>query len=200
MEGFQPWADDLVTSLRDDDADVEIVATGAGIDTIEGGHDHGHEEEHEGDHEDSHEGKDEHGHGGESPWEWAGLYHLEAGSYTYTFHEGPDPKMQLAAIPTEEGGDIDSDNASTYAENAEAYSDTSLAILAAEFAAIAGVTLSYVHGIAAGGSIVVAAIGVCVVALSSRKLIHRLPTVQRLGNQRHGQIRGGLEADGGERE
>jgi len=105
IEGFQPWADDLVTSLRDDDADVDIVAAGAGIDLIEGGHDHGHEEEHEGDHEDSHEGKDEHGHGGESPWEWAGLYHLEAGSYTYTFHEGPDPKMQLAAIPTEEGGD-----------------------------------------------------------------------------------------------
>ena len=200
MDGFQPWADDLVTSLRDDDTDVEIVSAGAGIELIEGSHDHGHEEEHEGEHEEGHEGEDEHGHVGETPWEWAGLYHLEAGSYTYTFHEGPDPEMQLAVIATEESGDIDSDNASTYAENAEAYSDTSLAILAAEFAAIAGVTLSYVHGIAAGGSIVVAAIGVYVVALSSRKLIHRLPTVQRLGNQRHGQIREGLEADGGERE
>ena len=105
MEGFQPWADDLVTSLRDDDADVEIVATGAGIDTIEGGHDHGHEEEREGEHEGGHEGEDEHGHGGETPWEWAGLYHLEAGSYTYTFHEGPDPEMQLAVIATEESGD-----------------------------------------------------------------------------------------------
>ncbi|WP_018256473.1 metal ABC transporter solute-binding protein, Zn/Mn family [Halomicrobium katesii] len=104
MEGFQPWADDLVTSLRDDDADVEIVAAGAGIDLVEGGHDHG-QEEHEGDHEEGHDGDGEHGHSGETPWEWAGLYHLEAGSYTYTFHEGPDPKMQLAVIATEEGGD-----------------------------------------------------------------------------------------------
>ncbi|GAB3320064.1 metal ABC transporter substrate-binding protein [Haloplanus salinarum] len=100
MEGFQPWADDLVTSLRDDDADVDIVAAGAGIDLIEGGHDHGHEE----DHEEGHDEHEEH-HGESAPWEWAGLYHLEAGTYTYTFHEGPDPKMQLAVIATEEGGD-----------------------------------------------------------------------------------------------
>jgi len=66
MEGFQPWADDLVTSLRDDDADVDIVAAGAGIDLIEGGHDHdhGHEEDHEGEHEEGHHGEGEHGHGG----------------------------------------------------------------------------------------------------------------------------------------
>ncbi|WP_251330269.1 metal ABC transporter substrate-binding protein [Haloplanus pelagicus] len=117
MEGFQPWADDLVTSLRDDDADVDIVAAGAGIDLIEGGHDHGHEEDHEGEHEEGHDGEGEHGHdeheegdheehhGESAPWEWAGLYHLEAGTDTYTFHEGPDPKMQLAVIATEEGGD-----------------------------------------------------------------------------------------------
>jgi len=106
MEGFQPWADDLVTSLRDDDADVDIIAAGAGIDLIEGGHshDHGHDEGHEGEHEESHNGEGEHD-DGETPWEWAGLYHLESGSYTYTFHEGPDPKMQLAVLPTEEGGD-----------------------------------------------------------------------------------------------
>jgi zinc transport system substrate-binding protein len=97
MEGFQPWADDLVTNLRDDDADVDIIAAGAGIDLIEGGHDHGHEKDHD--------GEGEHDHGGETPWEWAGLYHLDAGTYAYTFHEGPDPKMQLAVIPTEEGGD-----------------------------------------------------------------------------------------------
>jgi len=113
MEGFQPWADDLVTSLRDDDADVDIVAAGADIDLIEGGHDHGHEE----DHEEGHDGEGEHGHdeheegdheehhGESAPWEWAGLYHLEAATYTYTFHEGPDPKMQLTVIATEEGGD-----------------------------------------------------------------------------------------------
>ena len=59
MEGFQPWADDIVTTLRDDDADVSLLAAGSGIDRLEGGHDHGteheegHDEEH--DHEDEHE-------------------------------------------------------------------------------------------------------------------------------------------------
>jgi len=83
MEGFQPWADDIVTTLRDDDADVSLLAAGSGIDRLEGDHDHG----------------------GETPWEWAGLYHLDAGSYTYTFQPGPDPEMQLAVLETEEGGD-----------------------------------------------------------------------------------------------
>jgi zinc transport system substrate-binding protein len=85
VEGFQPWADDLVTSLRDDD--VDVVAAGTCIDLIEGGHDHSHDEEHEG-------GNDGDGDGA-VPWEWAGLYHPEAGTYTYTFHEGGDPKIQL---------------------------------------------------------------------------------------------------------
>jgi zinc transport system permease protein len=75
-----------------------------------------------------------------------------------------------------------------------------LAILAAEFAAIAGVTLSYVYGIAAGGSIVVAAIAVYAVALGFQGLEHRLPAMQRLSNHRPDQTRDGLEADGGERE
>ncbi|WP_084177435.1 metal ABC transporter permease [Natrinema saccharevitans] len=75
-----------------------------------------------------------------------------------------------------------------------------LAILAAEFAAIAGVTLSYVYGIAAGGSIVVAAIAVYAVALGFQGLSHRLPTVRRLRSQWPGGTRDELEADGGERE
>ena len=75
-----------------------------------------------------------------------------------------------------------------------------LAILAAEFAATAGVTLSYVYGIAAGGSIVVAAIAVYAVALGFQGLAHRLPTVRRLRSHRPDQTREGLEADGGERE
>ena len=75
-----------------------------------------------------------------------------------------------------------------------------LAILAAEFAAIAGVTLSYVYGIAAGGSIVVAAIAVYAVALGVQKLAHRLPTVRPLSSLRARQPRDGLEVDGGERE
>ncbi|NKE37361.1 metal ABC transporter permease [Natronococcus sp. JC468] len=75
-----------------------------------------------------------------------------------------------------------------------------LAILAAEFAAIAGVTLSYVYGIAAGGSIVVAAIAVYAVVVGFQGLSNRLPSVRRLRSQRPGQTREGLEADGGERE
>ena len=83
MEGFQPWADAIVPTLRDDDADVSLLAAGSGIDRLEGEHDHS----------------------GETPWEWAGLYHLDAGSYTYTFQPGPDPEMQLAVLETDEGGD-----------------------------------------------------------------------------------------------
>ena len=75
-----------------------------------------------------------------------------------------------------------------------------LAILAAEFAAIAGVTLSYVYGIAAGGSIVVAAIAVYTLALSSRELRHRLPTVQRFSSSQSEHPGTELEADGGEQE
>src|SRR6056297_153731 len=45
-----------------------------------------------------------------------------------------------------------------------------LAILAAEFAAIVGVTISYRYGLAAGGSIVLAAIGVYATVLTAEKL------------------------------
>ena len=60
MEGFQPWADDIVTTLRDDDADVSLLAAGAGIDRLEGGHDHG--SEHEESHDEDHESEGEHDH------------------------------------------------------------------------------------------------------------------------------------------
>ena len=93
-EGFQPWVGDLITSLRDDGADVEMVPVGEGVDLIEGGHDHGGGDDH-----DEHEGESE------TPWEHAGLYHLEAGSYSYRFGEGPDPEMSLAVLTTDEGGD-----------------------------------------------------------------------------------------------
>ena len=107
-DGFQPWVGDLMTSLRDDGADVEMVPVGEGVDLIEGGHDHGGEDEHGHEGEDEHDDHEDEGdHGGESeiPWEHAGLYHLEAGSYSYTFGEGPDPEMSLAVLATDEGGD-----------------------------------------------------------------------------------------------
>ncbi|MBP1469010.1 GTP-binding protein [Candidatus Chloroploca sp. M-50] len=37
----------------------------------------------------------------EYPFEWGGIYHLEAGTYTLALDEGPDPAMQLAMLPTE---------------------------------------------------------------------------------------------------
>jgi zinc transport system permease protein len=75
-----------------------------------------------------------------------------------------------------------------------------LAILAAEFAAIAGVTLSYVYGIAAGGSIVVAAIAVYAVVLGGQKLTHWLPSVQRRSRRRPEHSSEGIGADRGGRE
>ena len=63
FEGFQPWADDLVESLRSDDADVRLVSVAEGIELAEGGHDHGGEEEGH-DHEEghSHEAEESHDH------------------------------------------------------------------------------------------------------------------------------------------
>lgn len=102
-EGFQPWADDMVSSLRSDDAAVTVVSAGSSVSLADSTH--GDEHGHEGAHGHGEESHDEDKHGGETAWEWAGLYHLETGSYTYTFHEGPDPKMQLAVVPTDESGD-----------------------------------------------------------------------------------------------
>ena len=107
MEGFQPWADDMVETIKSDDADVALVNASAGVDLREAGHahegEHGHEGEDEHNHDDEH--SDESGHGGSTPWEWAGLYHMDAGTYTYEFEQGPDPQMHLAVLATEEGGD-----------------------------------------------------------------------------------------------
>ncbi|WP_394327304.1 metal ABC transporter permease [Halalkalicoccus paucihalophilus] len=74
-----------------------------------------------------------------------------------------------------------------------------LAILAAEFAAITGVTLSYVYGIAAGGSVVIAAISVYAIALASQKLTYWLPSVRR-SRHRPEQSQKELGADGGKQE
>ena len=104
-EGFQPWADDMVSSLRNDDADVTVVSAGSSVSLADSTHSHGDDHGHEGEHGHDEGSHSEDEHGSETAWEWAGLYHLDAGSYTYTFHEGPDPKMQLAVVPTDEGGD-----------------------------------------------------------------------------------------------
>ena len=102
--GFQPWADDLITSLRDDNADVDIVAAGEAVDLIEGGHGHGehdgeaghedHEEEGHNEHEeeshDEHEGEDEHGHEEEGHDEHEEEGHDEHEEEGHDEHEGED--------------------------------------------------------------------------------------------------------------
>ncbi|MFO7833697.1 MAG: metal ABC transporter permease [Halohasta sp.] len=75
-----------------------------------------------------------------------------------------------------------------------------LAILAAEFAVLSGVTLAYVYGIAAGGSIVVSAIAVYATVLLSQNIeaarfVDRLPTRRR--HSIH-QPEERLKADGGD--
>jgi zinc transport system substrate-binding protein len=39
------------------------------------------------------------------PWEWGGLYELDPGTYTDTYHERPDPDVRLAFVPADEGGE-----------------------------------------------------------------------------------------------
>ncbi|USZ69251.1 metal ABC transporter permease [Halorussus salilacus] len=70
-----------------------------------------------------------------------------------------------------------------------------LAVLAAEFAGVVGVTVSYHYGLAAGGSIVLAAIGVYVVTLA----LGAVPDFEWLGPaKRSDRSDPALEADGGE--
>ena len=58
MDGFQPWADDMVASMRDDDAPVTAVNVADGIEKL-GGHDGHSEEDHSGEHSEE-EHSDEH--------------------------------------------------------------------------------------------------------------------------------------------
>ena len=76
-----------------------------------------------------------------------------------------------------------------------------LAILAAEFAAIVGVTISYRYGLAAGGSIVLAAIGVYTTVLIAEKLTNGVVFLTR--QRSPGQVdqsASKIKADGGDEE
>lgn len=77
-----------------------------------------------------------------------------------------------------------------------------LAILAAVFAAIVGVTISYHYGLAAGGSIVLAAIAVYVTVLTAEKLTNRAEFLTRWRSPRQSvdQSATKIKADGGDEE
>ncbi|RKD98385.1 metal ABC transporter substrate-binding protein [Halopiger aswanensis] len=133
VDGFQPWADDLVTSLREDDADVHIVAAGAEVDLLEseGGHDHEHGD---GDAHDL-EGHDDHAH--EHDGDGDGHDHddhehdeSEDGDHDHEHDHGTadphfwlDPVRAKRAVDAIEDGfaTVDGDNADAYAANADEF-------------------------------------------------------------------------------
>jgi len=41
----------------------------------------------------------------EYPFEWGGVFHLQAGEYTWVMQQGPDPAMKLLVLPTQGTGD-----------------------------------------------------------------------------------------------
>jgi zinc transport system permease protein len=67
-----------------------------------------------------------------------------------------------------------------------------------EFASIAGVTLAYVYGIAAGGSIVVSAIAVYASVVTLQKLSAKQTVYSALRKQEEKEA-DGVSADGGDR-
>ncbi|WP_396613417.1 metal ABC transporter substrate-binding protein (plasmid) [Haloferax sp. S1W] len=121
MPGFQPWADDIRTSLDADGASVVSVDITADVDLHELGADGGHaHDEHEGEHADddhsnedhetseSHDHDHDHDHGNVDPHFWL------------------DPKRVATATQTLRKAfqSVDEANAEAYASNAAAYEDT----------------------------------------------------------------------------
>ena len=117
MESFQPWVDDILGDLEDDDADVTPVDVSTDVHLLEAGSEHDHREGHEqtvDDNHDEHEGTvnehDGHGHGhgeGADPHFWM------------------DPVRSMEAVTTVEAALADAygENADTFETNAAAYRD-----------------------------------------------------------------------------
>lgn len=103
MDGFQPWVDSIRGDLEADDADVATVDASAGLDLLEAdGHDH----EEEGHDEEDHGEEEDHDHeAGVDPHFWM------------------DPLRVMDAVGNVRQGfvDVDTDNAGSYAENAESF-------------------------------------------------------------------------------
>ena len=51
----------------------------------------------------------------EMPFEWAGVYQLEAGSHELNFQPGPDPEMNFVALPLDDAGNTGWEAAKTQA-------------------------------------------------------------------------------------
>jgi zinc transport system substrate-binding protein len=120
FEGFQPWADDMVTNIQRDHPDIATVEAGEGIDmlsidySLNEGHDGGetHEGEHTGEH--GHEEEDGHDHGDVNPHFWL------------------DPLRAKTAVENVADGLSAADDSEGYTQNAQEYK-SALDDLHAEF-------------------------------------------------------------------
>lgn len=131
IEGFQRWADDVVSEIESNHDDVASIAAAEGIDLSEydgHGHDehahddeHGHDDGH--DHDDEHGHEDgQHGHGDEGDHAHEDDDH-DHGTGDYDPHFWMDPVRCQQAVGNIRDGlvGIDGDNAESYEENAESY-------------------------------------------------------------------------------
>jgi zinc transport system substrate-binding protein len=138
MESFQPWADDILADLEDDDADVTPVDVSTDVHLLEAGSEHDHRDEHEetvDEHHDGHEGTvDEHHDGHEGTVDEHHDGHEETVDEHHDGHghgEGADPHFwmdpvrSMEALTTIEGALADAygENADTFETNAAAYRD-----------------------------------------------------------------------------
>ncbi len=109
MEGFQPWADDILDDLEADGAEVTPVDVSADVSLLEFGASHDEHDGHDGhetDSHDEHESEDgDHDHGSIDPHFWM------------------DPTRVATAADTVRAAfsEFDGDNADSYADNAETY-------------------------------------------------------------------------------
>lgn len=109
VPGFQPWADDVLRDLEEDEAAVATIDVSSDIDLLEPGeHDHANEETHEGERAHGESREKEHDRGeGKDPHFWT------------------DPLRAKEAVNAIRQGlaDVDAANAEAYAENAAEYRD-----------------------------------------------------------------------------
>ena len=121
MPSFQPWADDVLTSLDADGADIVTVDAAADVDLHEAGPD-GHVHDEDG---------DEHGHDDETDGE---SHDDESASETTNGSIDPhfwmDPRRVVTATETLRDAfqSVDGANADAYAANAESYRESLLAL------------------------------------------------------------------------
>jgi zinc transport system substrate-binding protein len=107
MEGFQPWADDVVDNIRADGADVETVTITRDVELLTPG---GHEDEHH--HEDD------------------GSNHEDDDHAEYDPHFWLDPTRTATALATVRDAflELDGENADSYRANAEDYRERLLTL------------------------------------------------------------------------